>query len=241
MSPLANLLSRGKEDDASVDVSDLPAPALTVIARVNLLPPEIGEAERFRREQVVRGLVVVGAVAVVAVLAVSASGQVSEAQTGVDTAAARATELNAQVAALAEVPATAKELSTVEAQRTAALGSEVRWSQYLNGMGLVTGNLNTQIKTMSVSQGQANASSAITSYTGLPGIATVNYTGISKTQKDFSYFLDALAKQKANVDPQFSSATTAVDTESGKEVISFTSSVTVTDAAESGRYSNSGD
>ena len=45
MSPLASLLTRGKEGTvASDDGADLSASRQVVIARVNLLPPEIADA-----------------------------------------------------------------------------------------------------------------------------------------------------------------------------------------------------
>lgn len=246
MSPLANLLSRGKEEqDPSLTVSDLPVFTPT-LARVNLLPPEIAEAERFRREQILRGAAVAGAVAVTVALFMGASNQVTQAEQDVAAAEARSSELQTQVRALSDVPRTAGELRAAQAQQVGALGQEVRWSFYLNNLGLITNDLQTQIQTMSVTQnltgGDASApASGATSYTGTPGIATVTYTGVAKDADDVSYFLDALAKQPGNVDPSFTNAANAVDSASGEDVVGFNATVTVTEEAYSNRYSKTGD
>jgi hypothetical protein len=76
---------------------------------------------------------------------------------------------------------------------------------------------------------------------GVPGIATITYAGIAKDHRTVSFFLDALAKQKANVDPSFSSSATTVDPKSDREVVKFNATVTVNDQALSGRYSQTGE
>lgn len=248
MSPLATLLSRGKEMQADDgDVADLGTTRVHVDARVNLLPPEIAEAERFRREQVVRGAAVLAALAVVGGLYVTAAGGVSSAQSEVDSATQRSTELSREVAALADVPATALALQTAQGQRTGALGNEVRWAEYLNNLGILT-PASIQLESLSITQSvDAPAAAAApgsatgpVSATGTPGIATVTFAGIAKSNDAVAFFLDSLAKQKGNVDPYFSSAKAAEDDRSKRDVVTFDATVTVNDEAKSGRYSTSG-
>jgi len=248
MSPLASLLSRGK-DDAGLDehdIADMPIARLQVVAKVNLLPDEIAEAERFRREQIIRVGAVAAAVVIVALASLAASSSVKSAQSKVNVEAARSVQLRAQVASLSAVPQTAAALATAQTQRTGALGQEVRWSEYLNNLGLLAPDT-TQLQTLTITQvvdptaaGAAPGAGLPISATGIPGIASVTFGGMSKTTDDVSYFLDAIAKQKGNVDPYFSQAQAMVDPVSNKPVTAFSGTVTVTSVVESGRYSGSG-
>ena len=246
MSPLANLLTRGKEDaDPTLDVSDLPVRA-TVVARVNLLPREIAEADRFRREQVVRGAVVAAAVVVVGALAVGAMHSVSQAQAAVAATTARSAQLNQQVAQLSIVPQTAAALTTAQTARAGALGQEVRWSEYLNNLGLIMPNgveLQSMTVTQSVDPSQTTSGTSTTGVVGAlgtPGIATVEYTGIAASNQDVAFFITAIGKQLGDTDPYFTSAATTIDPVSGRPVVAFAASVTTTDAILSGRYSKVG-
>ena len=248
MSPLATLLSRGKEDQVEgMDVPDLGSQRTFVVPRVNLLPAEIAEAEKFRREQIVRAGAVAAALVVVGLGVVSASSSVTSAQNELDVAQQRSTVLAAEVAALADVPATALQLQTVQTQRTGALGNEVRWSEYLNNLGLLAPS-GTQITSMALSQtvdappatAAAGTSAGPLSATGAPGIASVTFEGIAKSNQAVAFFLESLAKQKANIDPYFTSATAEVDGASEREVVAFNASVTVDDQAKSGRYTSGG-
>lgn len=251
MSPLANLLSRskdGQEADASLDVRDL-APRPVLVARVNLLPAEIADAEIFRREQIIRAGALVAAVVIVGVGAFAASQGVTEAQKSVDAAAVRTSELQAEIRTLAEVPLTAATLKTAQTQRAGALGNEVRWSSYLNDLGLQTPP-GIQIKTMEVKQnvdpapaaaaGAAAAPGGVVSATGKPGIASVSFTGITRPGDGLAFFLESLALQKGNIDPYFTEANGAVDDIAQRKVVEYNASVTVDDTAKSGRYTKSG-
>jgi hypothetical protein len=106
-----------------------PATGTTVlIPRVNLLPQEIADAANFRRLQVKLGAAVAASLGVVGLLFVVASGQVSSAQEGLDTATASTQALQQQVNSLAEVPKVYGQVAAAENQLTTAMGDEVRWS-----------------------------------------------------------------------------------------------------------------
>jgi hypothetical protein len=245
MSPLANLLTRGKEEtnEASLDVSDLTASRVDVVAKVNLLPPEIAEGARFRREQVVRGLVVAATLGAVVVVTMSAMQSASDAEQAVAAEQARSTQLASQVRALAVVPATAELLAAAQAQRVGALGNEVRWSQYLNDVSLITPE-GIQLKTMGVEQSvdtAAGAPGAVVSATGQPGLATVTYAGSAASNRSLALMLESLAGQKGNIDPYFTSAEATVDGASKRDVVEFALTTTVTDEAKSNRYTNEGE
>jgi Tfp pilus assembly protein PilN len=225
-----------------------PATGTTVlIPRVNLLPQEIADAENFRRLQVKLGAAVVASLGVVGLLFVVASGQVTSAQESLDTATANTAALQQQVNALAEVPKVYAQVAAAENQLTTAMGDEVRWSFYLTDLSLTIPN-DVGLTSMSVKQTRtaaapangapAQQSAGATSVLGTPGVATINFEGEAATQDDVAAFLDALAKQKTYVDPYFTNASVTLDNDSGKELVTFSATTTVTDEAKSGRYTN---
>lgn len=216
----------------------------TVIPRVNLLPAEVAEAERLKRLKVILAGGVAASVAVVGLLFVVAVGQVSTAQSDLDAATAQTAALQAEVTTLAEVPKVYGQVAAAEKQLATAMGDEVRWSFFLSDLSLTIPNdvgldsLNiTQTRTKPAVPGQPTAQSeGATSVLGTPGIATITYDGQAATQDDVAAFLDALAKQSTFVDPYFTDATVREDSASGRDVVNFAATTTVTDAAKSNRY-----
>jgi gas vesicle protein len=96
-----------------------------LVPRVNLLPPEIAEAARFRRLQGVMAGAVVGAVALVLLLTVAASSQASSAKSGLDQAQATSQTLQTQVNQYAEVPQVYAAVANAQTQLVSAMGNEV--------------------------------------------------------------------------------------------------------------------
>lgn len=263
MSPLSSLLNRGNETDVDPDVGGLPQRHDQVAVRVNLLPPEIAEAEQFRRGQVVRGAAVVAAVGAVGGLFLLASQSVGSAQNEVDAAQGRASALQQQVAALSAVPQTIAAVQAAETRLGGAMGNEVQWSHYLNALGMTTPS-GVAFRELSVNQdvdavtataaapttpadpaaaaaaAAAAPTSTITSPLGKPGIATVTFSGTARQNNSIAVFLNRLAANDGNVDPYFTQASTEEDDASGQEVVNFEASVTVDETAKSGRYLKAG-
>src|SRR5438309_5065827 len=79
------------------------APGAVVLPRVNLLPPEIHEAARFRRFQLAMAGAGVAAVAIVGFLGYSAHHGVSSAQGQLDAAKQQQSSLQHQLAGLQSV------------------------------------------------------------------------------------------------------------------------------------------
>lgn len=205
--------------------------------RVNLLPPEIEAARRFRRVQAGLGLTVVAAAGVVVGLYVSAVSSVDEAQGELDAATATHQTLQAEAARYAEVPAVLAEVDTVEAQVGQALGQEIRWSYLFNDLG-VRIPLNVWLTQVTVTQdvdGTLVADPATAPAGALPGIGSVQFTGKALKHNDVAAWLDAIAEQRGYADPYFS--TSAREQIGERDVVGFTSSVTVTEDALSRRYS----
>ena len=96
------------------------------LPRVNLLPPEIGEARRFRRVQGGLAGAVVASVAVVGLLYAGASAGVSDASAERDQAATTQRTLQSSAAQYRDVTATYTRATDAQALLTTAMGQEVR-------------------------------------------------------------------------------------------------------------------
>ena len=202
---------------------------LPVLPRVNLLPPEIAETARFRRITYGLGGGLLCAVGVVALLFVAASSAVSEAGTEVETATAQNTALQAETARFADVQAVYGRAAAAQAMLTTAMGEEVRYSQYLNDLSLTVPE-NVWVKNVTFAQVPAPAVAGSTT----PGIGTVTFTGVGFKHDDVAVWLDSLAKQKGYVNPYFTTSTRAPL--GNRKIVNFTSTVTMTSEALSGRY-----
>jgi len=214
-----------------------------LIPRVNLLPPEIRDAARFRRLQGIMGGAVIGAVGLVALLTVVAGGQASSAQDALTEAQTSGSTLQTQVNQFAEVPRVFAAVQTAETQLSNAMGEEVRWSFYLNDLSLTIPD-RIGLTALSIRQDLGGGGAgAVQSALGKTGIATVTFEGQASTNNDVASFLDALAKQKGYVDPYFSNASKSSSeaaTTSNESIVDFAATVTVTDAAKSSRYTPKG-
>jgi len=216
------------ETGASVTLDSLP--------RVNLLPPEIAETRRFRRIQIGLGGAVLGAVGIVALLYVAAASCVSSAQTDFDTANAKHASLQTEAAKYSQVTAVYARAAAAQAMLTQAMGEEVRYSQFLNDLSLSVPE-NVWLKNITFAQTGA-AATAVPAAGANPlnaaGIGTVTFTGVGFKHDDVAVWLESLASQKGYANPYFSSSTEALL--GTRKTVNFTSTVSLTPAAYSGRY-----
>lgn len=217
-------------------MSTLTATRVATLPRVNLLPPEIAQARRFRKVQAGLGAGVLAAVGVAAALFLLASAQVSEAQGELDAAQSRNATLQAKANAFAEVPLVYAQVEAAQAQLGQAMGQEVRWSYFLNDLSLRTPK-KVWLTSMTVAQTSDSPVAAAPAAPGglmQPGIGTVTFAGKGYVHNDVAAWLDALAKQKGLTQPYFtSSALEPIGTEPS---VSFTSQATITEEALSGRF-----
>jgi Tfp pilus assembly protein PilN len=214
------------ETGAAVTLDSLP--------RVNLLPPEIAESRRFRRIQIGLGCAVLGAVGIVALLYVSASHSVSTAQSNLDAATAKQTSLQAEAAKYRDVTAVYARAAAAQAMLTQAMGEEVRYSQFLNDLSLTVPE-NVWLKTVTFSQNATAAAGAGGTALTTPGIGTVSFAGVGFSHDDVAVWLESLAGQKGYANPTFTNSTEALL--GTRKTVNFTSTVALTPAAYSGRYS----
>jgi Tfp pilus assembly protein PilN len=203
--------------------------SLDSLPRVNLLPPEIAETRRFRRIQMGLGGAVLGAVGIVALLYVAASSSVSSAQTDLDAANAKNSTLQAETVKYRDVTAVYARAAAAQAMLTQAMGEEVRYSQFLNDLSLSVPE-NVWLKNVTFAQGTAPAAAGATA----PGVGTVTFTGVGFKHDDVAVWLESLASQKGYANPYFTTSTEALL--GTRKTVNFSSTVTLTPAAYSGRF-----
>jgi Tfp pilus assembly protein PilN len=219
-------------------MSTLTTTRIGTLPSVNLLPPEIEQARRFRHVQLALGAGVVGSLAVVAAVFIVASGQVGAAQDDLDGSKAQTTRLEAQATEYSQVPLVYSKVEAARAQLELAMGKEIRWSFYLNDLSLKTPH-NVWVTSMTATSSEATAAGASTvpgqSATYIePGVATVSFEGYAIKHNDVASWLDSLAKQKGYAQPYFTDSTK--DLIGTTPVVKFKSQVSVTDDALSKRY-----
>jgi len=214
---------------------EVPGPALAHLSsmpRIDLMPPEIAQQEALRKLQAGCIAAVLLSVAVVGGLYYQAHGSVGAAQTKLAAAQTQESRVQGQVNTL--TPVTAAYASVQQAQNlvTEALGGEVRWSTQLRDLSLSIPD-NVWISNMTIARSAATAAPTLGA-AATPGIATISFTGVAISRDDVATWLDSLGKEKGYLNAYYSTAQEAVL--GMKALVNFTSTVTVTDAALSGRY-----
>ena len=211
-----------------------------VMPSVNLMPPEIAEAQRLHQLQ----RAMVGAVALSALLVaglyVHAKQGMTSAQNTLASAQSQNTSLEAKYNALAYVQT---DFTAAQAKRemlSEAMSPEIRWSFILQDLTTTVPN-NVWLNGLTVAEtslpgGTASSTSGAAPVPGsvTDGIGTVNFSGIAFQHDDVANWLQAVAKVKGFADASFSSSTKTVIGPKG--VVDFGSSVTLTPRALSNRY-----
>jgi Tfp pilus assembly protein PilN len=217
-------------ETAPPELVEAPALPVFVLPSVNLLPPEIAERARLRRLKVVLAGGLVATVGVVGALYASAASEVGDATAQVAAVTARSTDLQAQTRALAHVDALYGQADQARARLAAAMGEEVRFSQFLDDLSKQVPEhvwLTDITFTQTPSAGAAAAA-------GETGIGTVTFTGVGFRHDDVAAWRDSLATQEGFADPYVTDSTAGLI--GGRRTVSFTSSVTLTADALSRRY-----
>jgi Tfp pilus assembly protein PilN len=215
------------------------AAGISAMPRVNLMPPEIGEAERFRRLQLAMGCAVLASAVVVGGLYMHGKSSVTDAQKQVAAAQLQQTTLQAKLNSLASVKATFAAVQARQQMLQQAMGQEIRWSYMLNDLSFRIPS-SVWLTGMQASEnltgiGTSTAPAAST----LPGapvsnIGSVSFSGVGMKHDDVATWLDALAKERGYSQPTFSSSTeVAIGTTS---VVDWNTSVTLNANAYSKRY-----
>jgi Tfp pilus assembly protein PilN len=200
---------------------------------VNLMPAEIAEAARFRRFQLAMGAAVIGAVAIVGALYVHDKSAVSDANAQVAEAQSAHAAAQSQLTALSSVSDVYAQVAAKEAMVQQAMGDEVDWSTYMSDLSLRIPD-NVWLTTLVIAQTGPTGAAPVPGSLTQTGIGTITFGGTAFSHDDVATWLDMLAKEKGFANAYFSNSTKSVIGK--KSVVNFSSSVDVTDAAKSGRF-----
>ncbi len=211
--------------------ADVRAPDALVLPRVNLLPPEIAEHARVRRVQLGLAGGLLATVGVVAVLYAGATASVADATEELSAATARGASLQADVRAFADVNDVYDDAAAAQTMLSTAMGQEVRYSTFLDDLSKTVPE-HVWLKNVTFTQA-APVGTATT-----PGIGTATFTGVGFRHDDVATWLETLAAQDGFADPYVSDATAGKIGE--RRTVTFTSTVTLTSDALSGRYVSEG-
>lgn len=211
------------------------------LPRVNLMPPEIAEAARFRRFQFAMGATVVAAVVAVGGLYAQAHSGVSSANDTLAAAQAEHASLQARETSLQGVQSVYNEVAARQAMLQRAMGDEVRWSYYLADLSMKIPQ-NVWLTSVEATQQTAAAATPAVAAPGSPtvsqltpsGIGSVTFGGVAFTHDDVATWLESLARERGYINPYFTSA--SEEFIGPRKVVKFSSSVVLDERAKSGRY-----
>jgi Tfp pilus assembly protein PilN len=210
---------------------------VAAIPRVNLMPPEIADAERFRRLQLAMGSAVLLAAVVVGGLYYHAKSGISSAQNEVNAAQAQQVALQTKLNSLASVKQTFAEVQVKQQLLQQAMGQEIRWDYMLNDLSLRMPN-NVWLTGIQASESVAvlGATSAPSTQPGTTTttIGTMSYSGVGMKHDDVANFLDSLSKERGLSNPVFTNSTeTAIGT---TPVVGWAATAQIDTSAYSNRY-----
>jgi Tfp pilus assembly protein PilN len=212
---------------------------VAALPRVNLMPPEIAEALRFRRLQLAMGGAVLVAAVAVAGLYTHAKSGISGAQSQLTAAQGQQTTLQTKLNGLASVRTTFADVQSKQALLGQAMGQEIRWSYMLNDLSfrIPSDVWLTSVQATESTVGTAGqpplAAAPIAGETAT-SVGTVSFSGIAFKHDDVATWLDALAKEKGFAQPTFTSS--SEEAIGSRPVVGFGSSVLVDQHALSNRY-----
>jgi Tfp pilus assembly protein PilN len=210
-----------------------------VMPRVNLMPPEIADAERLRRVQIGMVGAVVASALLVGGLYYHAKQGMNSAQNSLTAAQQQNSVLQAKYTSLAYVQAPFTEVQAKRQLLQEAMGDEIDWSFILNDLttavpnnvwfnGLTTSETTVPAVTTAVPTVGADGSTT--------GVGTITFTGVGAQHDDVANWLVAMTKVKGFADPSFqSSAKGVIGT---KIVVDWSGQAVLSQKALSGRYTD---
>jgi Tfp pilus assembly protein PilN len=232
------LLSRGTaaEPAGPVDAADLPPlvdPERAVRPFVNLLPPEILVERRVRVVQKGVALAVVVCLAAGGGMQLLASRSLHKQQDALASAQASTQSVSRRIAALHDVATTYAQLNSATTTYKSLVGRDISAATLLDDLGAAV-PAHVWLTQFSFSESAPSPASATsTTPFSTPGVATLTISGTALSRGDVSAWLESVAGQKGRVDVTFSNASESVV--GTTKVVTFTSTVTLTDVVFSGR------
>jgi type IV pilus assembly protein PilM len=189
--------------------------------RISLLPLEIAERRRDRRQVMLAGAGVAVFAAALLGLYGMRSASVSAAEQRADDAEAHTAELQTQIAGLRDVEAMQADLATRRSTVAAAISGDVSWSRLIQEVAAVMPN-DVWLTSFSGSRGRA----------GAPGTVQFGATGFDQTST--AHWLIRLDEVPA-LDGTWVTSSSKSGGADGTSVVTFSSTANLTPAAESAR------
>ena len=221
-------------------MTTLTAARVAELPRVNLLPPEIAQASRLRRLQIVLGLGLLVVLGLVAMLFLWVSGQVNAADVELADAQAVGASLQADVAEYAEVPAVNAQVDAAQTALVAAMLPEIRWSFFLNDLSLTIPQ-SSRLTSLTATNGAAAAqlggvSAALPTQLGQPTLGTMTFAGKTSSFDGVASWLQSLARQDGYIDPTLQAVAKDAEGTTQGTVYTVSSSTSLSLEAASKRF-----
>jgi Tfp pilus assembly protein PilN len=236
------------EESGDLLVEDVPTSAeVTILASVNLLPSTYAKRAAVKKAKFFAAMAVLAALLISLFAWLVANQKEAAAQEALDAATAERALLQAEAAKYSDVPKVFATVAAAEDQLTLAMGNEVRWSFFLNDLALTMPS-GVSLDTLQVtspapgaptqavapSAASATAAASGSSGAGIPGIGTMTVSAKAFTYNTVANWLDSLAKLPTLSDPYVGSI--SAGTEEGTDIVTYSSTATVTSEALSQRY-----
>jgi Tfp pilus assembly protein PilN len=189
--------------------------------RISLLPVEIAERRRDRRQVIAAGAGVAAFAALLLALYGLRAGQVDRERDRAELAEARTTELNADIAGLQDVEQLQADLAARHQTVVAALEGDVSWPRLIEGIAAGMPN-DVWLTSFSADRGSV----------GQPG--TVSFEAMGFDHTSTAHWLIRLGEMPALTGLWVPSSSKTPEG-AGPTVVTFSSSATLTPAAQSSR------
>ncbi|MPZ74708.1 MAG: hypothetical protein GEU74_16095 [Nitriliruptorales bacterium] len=207
-------------------------------ARVNLLPPEIGERARARRTTSFTIGAVAGWIAVLGVLYIVQLGDLNAAREERDQARAEVARLQAEVDRLQEYAELDRLVTARDNVITVAMATEISWARVLNDLALTFPPSSSLLTFTAATPTAADAGAATPPPPGTDGgsVAAVSFEGYSVER--YAPGVERVLIKFEEVDTFFDSYVTQASNEdrANTEVTRFSGTYDLTDDAYTGRY-----
>jgi Fimbrial assembly protein (PilN) len=222
--------------------------------RIDLLPREIVEQRLIVRQRAGIGAGFLLLLALLGLWYVLENQQLTEARREADQEQAVATGLRAQRAQLQPIADLEAQIAAADQLRAQVYAREIRFSTVMRDISAIV-PADVWLTSMNVAYREGTAGAATgaaapaapegaAAVPGSPGagspVATITFQGAGLGHVDVGGFLRALARgprkggQPVYLNPYFT--TSQKDTDSGQEMVTFSATVDLTEAAYSGRY-----
>ncbi len=214
------------------------------LPRINLLPPEIEQAARLRKLQVVLGVLLLAVLGLVGLLFTWANAQVSTANDSLTSAQAEGVQLQQQVDSYAKVPEVQAQVKSAQDALVTAMTPEIRFSYLMNDMSLAipsTSRLVSWSATNTAAGAQVGAATTTAptttvDTTTVETMGTVTFEGKVHKFEDIATWLNSLTGQDSYGTSTLTSAVLDTGTETAGRVYTVDSGETLSLEAASNRY-----